>query len=370
MRRRDFMGVAAAGLVAIAAPSVPWKLWAADAPGTPRRRDNFNDGWLFHRQAHGGGALGSFDRDPTLGTEVEPKFRAATQIAYDDSDWDSIFLPHTWNAFDGSDDQPGYFRGIGWYRKHFRLGEEVRGKRVFLEFEGVNQVCEIWLNGTRVGIHRGGYTGFEFDATGQVRFGADENVLAVKVDNVYNPNISPTVKTDVTFYGGIYRDVWLRVCEPVYCSALYWRTPQVSESSAEVEVYSVMANATPQNAAFDVAIEILDPAGVPVGKTMVAATAAAGNSTDVARQTLHIPNPRLWHPDSPNLYRIRADFLEKGKNRLIDSVEIPLGLRWYRFDPDQGFCSTENACNCAAQPGTNPTLAWAMLCQTLAILRT
>jgi hypothetical protein len=123
MKRRDFMGVAVAGLVAIAAPSVPWKLWAADVPDAPRRRENFNDGWLFHRQAIGGGALGSFDRNSTLGTEIEPKFRAANQVIYDDSDWERTFLPHTWNAFDGSDEQPGYFRGLGWYRKHFRLSE-------------------------------------------------------------------------------------------------------------------------------------------------------------------------------------------------------------------------------------------------------
>ena len=335
MRRRDFMGVAAAGLVAIAAPSVPWKLWAADAPGTPRRRDNFNDGWLFHRQAHGGGALGSFDRNPTVGTEVEPKFRTATQTAYDDSDWDSIFLPHTWNAFDGSDDQPGYFRGIGWYRKHFKLSEAERGKRVFLEFEGVNQVAELWLNGTRIGGHKGGYTGFEFDITEHLHFGGAENVLTVKVDNVYDPNISPTVKTDVTFYGGIYRDVWLRVAESVYCSTLYWRTPQVSESSADVEVYAVLANTTRQTASLDVAIEILDSTGTVVGKSKGTATAAAGKTAEASRQTIHISNPKLWHPNSPNLYRIRASLLDKTK--LADSVEIPLGLRWFRFDADQGF---------------------------------
>lgn len=333
MRRRDFMGATAAGLVALAAPSVPWGLWAADVPGAPRRRENFNDGWLFRRQARGGGALGSFDRNSTLGAEVEPKFRNATQVVYDDSDWDFIFLPHTWNAFDGSDDQPGYFRGLGWYRKHFNLSEAERGKCIFLEFEGVNQVAEVWLNGARIGEHKGGYTGFEFDLTEHIKLGS--NVLAVRVSNVYDPNIGPTVKTDVTFYGGIYRDVWLRISEPIYCSSLYWRTPQVSEGSAEIEVYGALANTTHQATTLNLAIEILDAAGVVVGNSKASAIAPAGKTTELQRQTVHVSNPKLWHPDSPNLYRIRASFSDKAK--VVDSVEIPLGFRWFHFDFDQGF---------------------------------
>jgi beta-galactosidase len=156
-----------------------------------------------------GGALGSFDRNAILGSEIERPFRNANEPDYDDSWWDSVQLPHTWNAHDGSDAIPGYFRGIGWYRKHFSINAALRGKRIFLEFEGVNQVAEFWLNGHRLGLHQGGYTGFEFEITEQVNFGSQANVLTAKVDNLYNPNIAPTVKTDLTFYGGIYRNVWL-----------------------------------------------------------------------------------------------------------------------------------------------------------------
>src|SRR6266436_1541274 len=103
MRRREFLGMVVAGLVAA---------WTAEAPA-PRRRENFNSGWLFRRQAHGGGALGSFDRNSKLGSEVEPEFLQASQNAFSDAAWDQIFLPHTWNAHDGSDEIAGYFRGIG-----------------------------------------------------------------------------------------------------------------------------------------------------------------------------------------------------------------------------------------------------------------
>jgi beta-galactosidase len=328
------MGVAAAGLAALAAPVAPWQVWAAEPSVTPRQRENFNEGWIFRRQAHGGGALGSFDRNSTLGASIEPAFRDATQIAYDDSTWDQIFLPHTWNAFDGSDDRPGYFRGIGWYRKHFIVNEDRRGKRVSLQFEGVNQVCEIWVNEKRVGIHKGGSTSFDFDITEHVRFGT-ENVLAVKVDNLYNANIAPTVKTDVTFYGGIYRDAWLEFTEPIYCSTFYWRTPQVSESSAEIEVYTTISNTTAHAAKLDVLLEIADTAGIVVGRSKASTAIDGSTVSDLVHQTMRLANPRLWYPDSPNLYRIRASVFEA--DRLLDSLDVPLGLRWFRFDADQGF---------------------------------
>ena len=121
MKRREFIGIVAAGL------AMPWPALAGETAFT-RRRANFNAGWLFRRQARGGGALGSFDRNATPGAEVESEFLHAQETAFTDSSWEQIFLPHTWNANDGSDEVAGYFRGLGWYRKHFVLGEELRGK--------------------------------------------------------------------------------------------------------------------------------------------------------------------------------------------------------------------------------------------------
>ncbi len=328
MKRRDFIGIVAAGLAA------PWPLLASGKP-TPRRRENFNSGWMFRRQAHGGGALGSFDRDTKLGTEVEAEFLQATQVDYADSSWEQIFLPHTWNAHDGSDEVAGYFRGIGWYRKHFVLGEELRGKRISLEFEGVNQVSEFWLNGKQVGGHKGGYTSFEMDVTAQARFGSTGNVLTVKVNNVYDPNIAPTIKTDLTFYGGIYRDVWLKITEPVFLSTVYWRTPSVSDSSADTDVYSSIGNPDGHAGDYKILHEVLDADGKIVGEATSAVNAAALSKGALSQQKIHISNPRLWSPDAPNLYRIRASLLQG--DRVWDSLEIPLGFRWFNFDADKGF---------------------------------
>lgn len=328
MRRRDFIGIVAAGL------ATPWPMLANES-SFARRRENFNSGWLFRRQVHGGGALGSFDRNATLGVDVEPEFLQATEIAYADSTWEQIFLPHTWNAHDGSDEIAGYFRGLGWYRKHFVLGEEFRGKRIFLEFEGVNQVSDFWLNGLPVGEHQGGYTSFEFDVTQYAQFGPGGNVLAVKVNNVYDKNIAPTIKTDLTFYGGIYRDAWLRVSEPVYLSKVYWRTPNVSESFVDVDVYALIGNPDRRSGSFKILQEIVDAEGNMVSTVSSVVDAAALTQQELQKQRLHVPSPRLWSPDSPYLYRIRASLIEG--SRIWDSVEIPLGLRWFSFDADKGF---------------------------------
>jgi beta-galactosidase len=311
--------------------AMPWPVLAGETAFT-RRRANFNAGWLFRRQVRGGGALGSFDRNATLGAEVEPEFLHAQETAFPDSSWEQIFLPHTWNANDGSDEVAGYFRGLGWYRKHFVLGEELRGKRIFLEFEGINQVAEIWLNGKRVGEHKGGYTSFEFDVTGAAQFGAGGNVLTVKVNNLYDMNIAPTIKTDLTFYGGIYRDVWLRITEPVYVAEAYWQTPSVSKTAATIDVFASVGNPEKRAGGYQVVHEILDAESNAVGKAS-ARVSAAGQ--DPLKQTIRISNPRLWSPDSPYLYRIRTSLVEG--SRTWDTSEIPLGLRWFSFDADKGF---------------------------------
>lgn len=328
MKRRDFIGLVAAGL------ACPWPVWANESP-LSRRRENFNSGWLFRRQAHGGGALGSFDRNATLGTEVEPEFLRATEIAYPDAAWEQVFLPHTWNAQDGSDEIAGYFRGLGWYRKHFVLAEDQRGKRIFLEFEGVNQVSEFWLNGQRIGEHKGGYTSFEFEVTGYAQFGSAGNVLAVKVNNVYDKNIAPTIKTDLTFYGGIYRDVWLRVTEPLYLRSAYWRTPAVSAASAEVAVYATVGNPTHHSGSFKILCEILDADRKVVASESSDVSANVLHQAELTQQKLRVANPQLWSPDSPYLYRIRTSLVEG--QRVSDATEIPLGFRWFSFDPDKGF---------------------------------
>jgi len=305
-------------------------LWAATGP---RLRENFNKGWRFERQASGSGELGSFDRSTTAAARVEPRFHGATEISYDDSQWQPITLPHTWNAHDVMDEWPGYWRGIGWYRKHFRLDPAWRGKRLFLEFEGVNLVSHFWLNGRRLGEHKGGYTGFEFEITQLARFDA-ENVLAVQVDNLYHDTIPPTVKSDYNFYGGIYRDVWLRVTDTASIVSVDWTTPAVSEAKAELRIRTSVSNGSGAARRLIIEHQILDPAGRVVDSFASLMDAGVEAGSDAAGPRT-IAAPRLWSPDTPNLYTIRTT--ARDGERVLDAVDTPLGFRWYRFDAQSGF---------------------------------
>jgi len=301
---------------------------------SPRRRENFNRDWRFARQAHGTGALGSFDRENGAAAEVEPRFRDAHRPEYDDSEWQAINLPHTWNQFDSRDEAPGYWRGVGWYRKRFRLASQYSGRRVFLEFEGASSVAEFWLNGEGIGEHKGGYTSFEFDVTRYAKFGEPENVLTVKVDNLFRSTLPPTVKTDYTFYGGIYRDVWLRITQPTYIADVVWLTPSVSESGAALEIRSRLVNETPQAQELTLLQEVLNPQGQVIRTLSHPARVSPRGRVEVA-QDAAVENPLLWSPDSPNVYRLRSS-LRAGRD-LVDMVENPLGFRWFKFDPQQGF---------------------------------
>ncbi len=297
-----------------------------------RIRQNLNAGWLFERQVHGTGELGSFDRETAGANRIEPRFQRANMPAYDDSWWSRIDLPHTWNAYDVSDPQSGYWRGIGWYRKHFRINSRYAGKRIVLEFEGANQMAEVWLNGKYLGRHRGGYTGFSFEIT--PRFNAD-NVIVVKVDNLFDATVPPTVKTDYDFYGGIYRSVWLLITGTTYVSDMHWVTPQVSAETAQTDFHTQVTNRSRQVMHLTLTQQILDPMGGEVGSAITPITIGAGQTKSAIQHGSPLKNPQLWSPRTPNLYHIRTS-LTNG-SRLLDVLNTPLGYRWYRFDPQRGF---------------------------------
>ena len=348
MDRRNFLEAVVAGSTALPAAAKRTKAaFAGEVTGTTRQernspgnenarmRANFNAGWLFHRQSKGTGELGSFERNNDEADQVEARVREANKPEYDDAWWEGIHLPHTWNAHDVMDEKPGYWRGIGWYRKHFRLDEKFAGKRIFLEFEGVNSVSEFWLNGVRIGEHKGGYTSFEFDVTDPVHFGAQENVLAVKVDNLFHATVPPTVKTDYSFYGGIYRDAWLRVSGPTYISEVFWTTPSVSEQAAEITVQSEIVNKTSQPGDYALVQEIFDPQHHLVQSLSSPVHVPPGDRMGLRQDKIRVDHPLLWAPDTPYIYQIRTT-LRQG-DQLWDVVENPLGFRWFKFDPQKGF---------------------------------
>lgn len=260
----------------------------------------------------------------------------------DDSSWETVNIPHTWNDKDADDETPGFYRGPVWYRKQLFIDKSQEGRRAMIYFEGANQEVRFYLNGQFVGEHKGGYTRFCFDITPHLRYG-QENLFAIYVNNVYNPNIPP-LSADFTFFGGIYRDVYLQFMNPVHIatndyasSGVYIRTPEVNNSAASVEITTLLTNDMPQATEIRVENIICDADGKEVKKTQAEVKLAAGETkTDISKK-IKIDSPRLWDIDDPYRYMVYTRILDKRKGTLLDEVVNPLGLRWFKFDSEKGF---------------------------------
>ena len=279
-----------------------------------------NDGWKF-----------------TKGSPFEAQLTGC-----DDSSWETVNIPHTWNDKDADDETPGFYRGPVWYRKQLFIDKSQEGRRAVIYFEGANQEVRFYLNGQFVGEHKGGYTRFCFDITPHLRYG-QENLFAIYVNNVYNPNIPP-LSADFTFFGGIYRDVYLQFMNPVHiatndyaASGVYIRTPEVNNSAASVEITTLLTNDMPQATEIMVENIICDADGKEVKKTQAEVKLAAGETkTDISKK-IKIDSPRLWDIDDPYRYMVYTRILDKRKGTLLDEVVNPLGLRWFKFDSEKGF---------------------------------
>ena len=260
----------------------------------------------------------------------------------DDSSWETVNIPHTWNDKDADDETPGFYRGPVWYRKQLFIDKSQEGRQAVIYFEGANQEVRFYLNGQFVGEHKGGYTRFCFDITSHLRYG-QENLFAIYVNNVYNPNIPP-LSADFTFFGGIYRDVYLQFMNPVHIatndyasSGVYIRTPEVNNSAASVEITTLLTNDMPQATEIRVENIICDADGKEVKKTQAEVKLAAGETkTDISKK-IKIDSPRLWDIDDPYRYMVYTRILDKRKGTLLDEVVNPLGLRWFKFDSEKGF---------------------------------
>ena len=279
-----------------------------------------NDGWKF-----------------TKGSPFEAQLTGC-----DDSSWETVNIPHTWNDKDADDETPGFYRGPVWYRKQLFIDKSQEGRRAVIYFEGANQEVRFYLNGQFVGEHKGGYTRFCFDITPHLCYG-QENLFAIYVNNVYNPNIPP-LSADFTFFGGIYRDVYLQFMNQVHIatndyasSGVYIRTPEVNNSAASVEITTLLTNDMPQPTEIRVENIICDADGKEVKKTQAEVKLAAGETKADISKKIKIDSPRLWDIDDPYRYMVYTRILDKRKGTLLDEVVNPLGLRWFKFDSEKGF---------------------------------
>lgn len=293
--------------------AVGWLLAGSLFAGDSEFRDtiNFNREWKFQ--------LGD-----VAGAEAR---------SFNDAKWSEVGLPHSFSLpyFAANDE---FYVGYGWYRKRFDVPAEWTGKRINVEFDGAFQVAEVFVNGTRVGAHRGGYTGFTVDITDAVQSG--DNVLAVRVNNLWNAQLAPRAG-EHAFSGGIYRNVRLVVTAPVHVAwyGTFVTTSQVSKQSATANVKTEVVNTSGAAKSVTLRTSVVDAQGKAVAQMESNETIAAGATSVFDQTCAPIANPKLWSPEQPNLYSVQTVVLDGGN--AVDDYTSPLGFRWFKFTADKGF---------------------------------
>ena len=276
----------------------------------PREVINFNREWLFQ--------LGDVS--------------GAGRVGFDDARWDRIGLPHSFSMPYFRADR--FYIGYGWYRKHFDVPARWSGRRVNLEFDGVFQVAEVFVNGQRVGQHKGGYTGFAFDITSCVKPG--DNVVAVRVNNLWNARLAPRAGEHV-FSGGIYRNVRCVITAPLHVAwyGTFVTTPRVSKDYGVVDAKTEVVNASSTAKFATVRTRVLDAKDRLVAEMKSEQNLAPGGTNLFDDSSAPIPNPKLWSPEQPNLYTVQTTVLDNGET--VDECTSPLGFRWFKFTANEGF---------------------------------
>ena len=289
---------------------------------------SFDEGWLFKR----------YGLQPD-GTRLEEPQQAET-TGFNDQDWQPLSLPHDFGItgpfrmdLSGNTGKLPW-KGIGWYRKHFKVPAADAGKKIFIDFDGAMAYAELWLNGHYVGTWPYGYTSFRMDLSPYIEFGK-ENVLAVKLN---------TEKWDSRWYpgAGIYRHVWLVKTEPVHVDhwGTYITTPKVTAQAADVKMAVTLANQGGKPAKATLQTDIFEAgAGNTLKKKVVSVQqkdieVAEGNNNKVA-MAVTIRNPRIWSIETPNRYFAVTTVWVNGKK--TDTYYSTLGLRTLEFTARNGF---------------------------------
>jgi beta-galactosidase len=287
--------------------------WALYAPPRTRTVLPINKTWKFIKQ------------DVT----------GAQAVGFNDGAWSSVNLPHSF-------EQP-YWRTnmaqtpyIGWYRKHCTIDTSLMlaKKRVFIEFEAAFLVSDVYVNGALVGTHKGGYTGFSYDITPNLHAG--DNVIAVRLDASWNAQVAPREGEHI-FSGGIYRDVYLVVTDPLHVAwyGTFVTTPQVTASSATVKVKTEIKNDGTADASCRVKTIVVDSAGNQVTSFDTTQNVTAGATVTIVQTSNPVSNPHLWSPSSPYMYKVFTEVYNGAA--VVDNFVSPLGIRSIRWDKDNGF---------------------------------
>jgi len=307
------------------------------APASPRQRLNFNPDWKLIRAGIADGQ----------------------SVALDDSQWETVSTPHSFNETDsfrtiishGGGDK-GTYKGLAWYRKHFKLPTSYSGNKIFLEFEGMRQAGDIFLNGKEIGLYENGITAYGIDISDAVQFGHD-NVLAVQVDNRINYAERATgtpfewnVNDFNPDYGGINRHVWLHVTGKIYQTLplyyglqstgtyIYGRNYDIPGKSTDVTIESEVKNESGDRATATLSAFIVDHDGLVKAKLTGKSVDLASDGKSVLTASGSLKPARFWCVEDPYLYHVYTILTVNDK--VVDVREITTGFRKTEFKGGAG----------------------------------
>ncbi|MDR1011681.1 MAG: DUF4982 domain-containing protein [Opitutaceae bacterium] len=314
---------------AAAAPYVP--------PASGRATYDFNPAWRFIKK-------------DAPGADAEK---------FDDASWTTVSTPHTWNDVDSYDEyiyrggERTLHMGPAWYRKHFKLPAGAAGSRIVIEFEGMRQAAKFWVNGKPVGKYEDGVTACGIDITGAVRFGDQENVLAVWITNAtdykeeatgvgfqwaskdFNPN-----------FGGINRNVRLHILPKIHQTLpllnglgttgvyVYASDFDIPGKTAVINIESQVRNGSGGQAAVDFSAVVVDAAGNVVARMQGEPLDMVDGETAIATAAGPLADARWWSPGQPNLHDVYTILSVAGK--VVDVNKVTTGFRKTEFKGGAG----------------------------------
>jgi len=304
-----------------------------------REKLNFNQGWKFIRK--------------NVPAAVDPAYSIKELER-----WESVDLPHTVRVEPYTNSSKNY-QGPATYVKRFPSQVEWKGKKLFLEFEGVMGVSDVWVNGkhfnakqaalTGTNSNYGGYLPFVLDISEALKFGGSDNVVTVIADNSDNPFVppgKPQKSLDFSYFGGVYRDVWLHITNPVHITSAIFEDivggggvvveyPSVYKQSATVHVKTHVRNESAKAANLIIKQEVLDAGYAVVGQATTEPANVAVNCDRTIEATLTVENPKLWSMDAPNLHTLVTTVYYDGLP--VDRLETRIGIRTIRITKETGL---------------------------------
>lgn len=254
-----------------------------------------------------------------------------------DKSWESVNLPHTFNI--DAYQQRNYYQGKGFYRRTLVLPEIVAERRYYMKIDAASKAANIRVNGKEVGSHVGGYTACIVDITEYIR---KENLIEITVDNG-RKDITP-ISADFTFWGGIYRDVWL-ISTPkqhfnmsnMGSDGIFISTPVVNEKRGVLKVKCEVTNDSHESSILEVRSAIYSPQGKLLQTIKQKQKLKSGETYIFENTSGAIESPDLWSPETPSLYLVKTTLVDPKSGKLLDEKNHKVGFRWFTFDGSKGF---------------------------------